>query len=170
MSAGGRPGKTAEGSAEGPRRRWRELIHPNELGEPCALGHPDAFSDEQAGPEYFKHWPDHDPACMGPNSEAVARRLASSCAGWAKKPTAAEFYEAIRAQEPTERQKVLLGVWAVEATSLDLFDAWGEQVYTWRSLAAALHRVEHLDAHCRFRELNRMATVGEYEGIDLWTS
>lgn len=59
-------------------------------------------------------------------------------------------------------------MWAVEASSLDLFDAWGERVYTWRSLVAALHRAGPLNAHRRFRELNRMATVGMFNGVDLW--
>ena len=38
-------------------------------------------------------------------SGTTGARLASSCAGWAEPPTAAEFYAAIRADQPTERPR-----------------------------------------------------------------
>ena len=63
---------------------------------------------------------------------------------------------------------MLISVWAVEASSLDLFDAWGEHVYTWRQLVAALHRAGPINTYVRFRELNRMAMVESYNGVDLW--
>lgn len=127
-----------------------------------------AFSNTPAPETYFRDWPDHDPDHMGRTSEAVARRLISSCAGWPRRPTASEFYDAIRAERPTRRQQVLISVWAVEASSLDLFDAWGEHVYTWRQLVAALHRAGPINTYVRFRELNRMAMVESYNGVDLW--
>ncbi len=127
-----------------------------------------AFSDTLAPEEYFKYWPDHDPGHMKRNSEAVARRLISSCAGWPRRPTPSEFYDAVRAGTPTRRERTLMSMWAVEASSLDLFDAWGEHVYTWRMLVRALHRAGPLDAYLRFRELNRMAMVESYDGVTLW--
>lgn len=136
---------------------------------PCELGPPEAFSDELAPDDYFELWPDHDPARMGPTSEAVHRRILSSCAGWPQRPTARELYAALRAETLTGRQTAIIGMWAVEADTLDLFDAWGEHVYTWRQLVAALHRAGPLRTYRRFRQLNRMALVPTCRGIPLWT-
>lgn len=61
-------------------------------------------------------------------------------------------------------------MWAVEAESLDLFDAWGEHVYTWRMLVRALHSAGPLNTYRRFRELNRMAMVETYDGVVLWNA
>ena len=137
---------------------------------PCLLGPPQAFPDEPAPASYFDDWTGHDPARMGPASTAVERRLASSCAGWPERPTAAEFYAAVHAESPDERQRALLSTWAREASYLDIVDAWGEHVYTIRELVAALHKVEGLYAFTRFRWLNRMALVPEADGVALWTS
>ena len=89
---------------------------------PCELGPAEAFSDEPGPADYFDLWPDHDPACMGAASEAVARRIALSCAGWPHRPTGQEFYDALRAERPTSRQRAIVGMWAVEASRLDMLD------------------------------------------------
>ena len=73
-------------------------------------------------------------------SRSVGFRFAASCAGWRRRPTAAEFYEAVRAEVPTERQRALLDTWATEAEWEELLAAWTEHLYTFRELAAALHR------------------------------
>lgn len=136
---------------------------------PCELGAPEAFSDELAPASYFDWWPRHIRGRKGRTSEAVTRRIVSSCAGWPRRPNASEFYDAVRAQQPTADQKALVSMWAVEATRIDLFDAWGEHVYTWRMLVAALHRAGPLRTYRLFRFLNRMAMVPEYDGVQLWT-
>ena len=136
---------------------------------PCLLGPPEVFPDEPAPASYFDDWTGHDPARMGRASTAVERRLASSCAGWPERPTAAEFHAAVHAERPDDRQRALLSTWAKEASYLDIVDAWGEHVYTIRELVAALHKVEGLYAFTRFRWLNRMALVPEADGIPLWT-
>ena len=86
----------------------------------------------------------------------------------ARRPTAAEFYAAIHAGEIDARQQALLSTWAVEASYLDIVDAWGEHVYTIRKLVAALHKVEELHTFTTFRWLNHMALVPEADGIPLW--
>ena len=136
---------------------------------PCELGPPEAFSDEPAPADYLDRWPTHVPNRFGPTSEAVTRRILSSCAGWPERPNAAEFYEAVRAEKPSDHQKALISMWAVEAETLDLFDAWGEHVYTWRLLVAAFHRAGPLRTYKRFRQLNRMAMVPECRGVSLWS-
>ena len=135
---------------------------------PCLLGPADAFPDDPAPASYFDDWTGHDPARMGPSSMAVARRLASSCAGWPRRPSAAEFYAAVHADRPDARQQQLIAAWAQEAAYLDIIDAWGEHVYTIRELVAAFHKVEGLHTFTRFRWLNHMALVPEADGIPLW--
>lgn len=152
----------------------REILRPaadRELLQcaPCELGDPRAFDDTPAPANYFNDWPDHGSGNVKRTSEAVTRRILSSCAGWPRRPTASEFYDAVRATTPTRREKALISMWAVEASSLDLFDAWGEHVYTWRALVAAFHRASPLNTYQRFRELNRMAMVESCDGIPLWT-
>ena len=136
---------------------------------PCELGPPEAFSDEPGPADYFDLWPDHDPACMGADSVAVARRIASSCAGWPHRPTGQELYDALRAERPTARQRAIVGMWAAEASRLDMLDAHGERVYSWRRLVAALHRCGPFATFTTFRWLNRRALVPEYDGVRLWT-
>ena len=167
---------TLRRGSEASRRRllahWEELVGalPPDLEHrrPCLLGPPEAFCDERAPASYFNDWTGHDPTRMGPSSIAVARRLASSCAGWPRRPNAAEFYTAVHADRPDTPQQLLIATWTEEATYLDIIDAWGEHVYTIRELVAALHKVEGLHAFTRFRWLNHMALVPEADGIPLW--
>ena len=76
----------------------------------------------------------------GPDSRTVRNRIARSCAGWPDRPTGREFYEAIRAPRPTERQRCLISMWMLEATDEDVILAWAEEAYTLRDLVAAAHR------------------------------
>lgn len=89
-------------------------------------------------------------------SGTIGARLASSCAGWAEPPTAAEFYAAIRADQPTERQRQILDAWIREASWEEIVGGWADEVYTFRELAEALHRAGL--GRCRWaRGLNRLA-------------
>ena len=80
----------------------------------------------------------------------------SSCAGWKERPTAGEFYEAVRADEPTDRQKTIIRMWGAEATLEDLVEAWAQHAYTFRQLVRALHRVG-FTCGWRIRTINRWA-------------
>ena len=73
-------------------------------------------------------------------SQAVALRLSRSCSGWEQRPSSNELYEAIRAKTPTQRERAILECWASEADWEELLQAWTEHAYTFRELAAALHR------------------------------
>ena len=102
-------------------------------------------------------------------SLAVAGRLASSCCGWTlPHPTADDFYEAVRAEKPTTEQEMLLGVWMDEATAEEAFDAWRDNVYTWRQLAEACRRTGR--RRCRlYRTLNTHSLwVGDEDPDELW--
>ena len=97
------------------------------------------------------------------NSITVEMRLARSCAGWEKRPTSAEFYDAIRAPIPDGRQRAVLRVFSQEADWRELVSAWAEQAYTLRELVQALHRAGQ--QRCRAaRYLNGWATRPPGEG------
>ena len=84
-------------------------------------------------------------------------RLGLSCAGWKNRPTSQEFYEAVRTQTQTQRQRLILETWATEARWFELIHAWAEDAYTLRELATALHRAGL--ARCKAaRVLNGWAT------------
>lgn len=108
---------------------------------PVTLAPPEAF-DGRAADDAFRarFHPGHDAAQLGPQSRAVRNRLRASGAGWREKPEPEEFYAAIRAAAPSRRQRRLLACWLQEATREDFLYAWAEGVYTWRLLAAAIHR------------------------------
>lgn len=76
-------------------------------------------------------------------SLTVMLRLSASCAGWSEPPSAAEFYDAVRASEPTGRQRAILGTFAQEAGWHELIGGWAERAYTIRELVTALHRTGH---------------------------
>ena len=136
---------------------------------PCVLGPPEAFSDTPApvNPDWW-FWPRIEPDQMGPKSRSVASRLNQSCCGWPKARTAPEFYEAVRAEEPTRRQRTVVYAFGLEADEVEVAQAWAEHAYTWRQLVHALHKTG-FDVYTRIRAINQHAVVGHMHGIDLWT-
>ena len=125
------PGLARGGGLE--RRRRAETIPRR-----CALSPPEAFSADPAPPEAIERLcPGIDRAETGRNARAVAGRIGSSCAGWARPPTPAEFYEAVRAERPSERQKAVVLMWVTEATTHEIMAAWAQHAYTFRQLARA---------------------------------
>ena len=127
----------------------------NDRWAPATLLPAEAFSDEPADEAVFRR------LCAPETPRdrqawAVHRRIASSCAGWGKRPTADEFYDAVRASRPTDRQKVIVRMWGAEATLEDLVEAWAQQAYTFRQLVRALHRAE-FSYGPRIRTINRWA-------------
>ena len=102
------------------------------------------------------------PEETGSRSLTVDARLRRSCAGWVRRPTAPEFYEAVRSRQPTDRQRSILDTWATEAEPCELLAAWTEHAYTFRELAAALHRAGL--SRCRAADaLNRWAIYPRVE-------
>lgn len=102
---------------------------------------PERFSDARGTPEQcgMVDAPT-GPDDTGPKSKTIRMRLACSCAGWKRPPTSEEFYEAVRAETPDERQWAILDSWSSEAEDFEVLDAWTEHAYTFRQLAAALER------------------------------
>ena len=122
---------------------------------PAMLLPPDAFSDRPASEDDFRRLCAPDTP-RGRHALAVRLRLASGCAGWKRRPTAEEFYDAVRAEQPTERQASIIRMWGAEATAPELIEAWVQQAYTLRQLVAALHRASFACAP-RIHKINRWA-------------
>ena len=154
MKTGRDLGRRAEREIE--RRRRTETIPRR-----CELRPPEAFSAAPAPPEAIDRLcPGVDPAETGPNARAVAGRIGSSCAGWAKPPTPKEFYDAVRAGRPTERQKAIVLMWATEATTHEIMAAWAQHAYTFRQLARAA-TAAGLTYPAPIQQLNYIAAPGQ---------
>ena len=102
---------------------------------------PTRFNDAEATPEQcaMVNAPT-GPEDTGAKSKVIRMRLACSCAGWKRPPTSEEFYTAVRAETPNERQRAILDVWSSEAESCEVLDGWTEHAYTFQQLATALKR------------------------------
>ena len=104
---------------------------------------PELVPDIVAPQSLRKMDPNWDDSLVGPKARALTSRIISSCAGWPKWPTSEELFDAFHAEEPTDRQKALIGMWVSEATDNELMDAWIQEVYTLRELVAAMHRIDY---------------------------
>lgn len=89
---------------------------------------------EEFDDDYWDPRGNADPRTRGRKSNAVEGRLSGSCCGWNLRPTAAEFHEAVAADEPTERQKEVVGVLIDEGTAEEMARAYFEGAFTWRRL------------------------------------
>ena len=132
----------------------RRLREPDQWA-PAALLPPSAFSDDPATDWDFARLDDPH-ARIGRHADAVHFRLMSSCAGWKTRPTASEFYDAVRTARPTARQQAIVSAWGREATYFELLEAWAQRAYTDRELVRALHLAD-FDCGERIREINRWA-------------
>ena len=96
---------------------------------------PERFSDKYASPD-----PEFVNEGRGPESEAIRGLIAGSCCGWEEPPTSGEFYEAMRATAPTERQNVVAATLVAEASNDTLALAYLQGAFTWRQVASVLRR------------------------------
>ena len=109
--------------------------------EPTVLGPPEAFTDMRGtADDRARFGLPTPPEETGRASGAIARRITKSCAGWRRSPTAQEFFDALHADEPTERQAAIIGMWVREAPVEEVLLACAEEAYTLRELIAAIHR------------------------------
>ena len=101
----------------------------------------DAFPDEYSTADDLAavHL-DADPNATGPHSQTIRGLLGGACAGWPVRPTSVELYDALRADNPTNRQRSIATVLINEASFEDLVNAHTEGAFTWRQLARAARR------------------------------
>ena len=134
----------------------------NPTARPYATLHPaERFSDRRLTDDE-RRWlrPNATPETRGGHSRAVTAHQTSTCTGWKVRPTSGEFYAAIRAEQPSERERDMLAQWVQEADWQTIMMAYADDVYTIRELVAALHRAGM--SECRWsRKLNKWARPAE---------
>ena len=133
-----KPHATSNNTTE-ERRAWvqAELARRMRVENPrrhVALLPTERFSDEYspADPRF------NEP--RGANAGAITGLLAGSCCGWGRKPSAAEFHDAVRETEPTPRQRAIINVLIAEASNDTIALAYLQGAFTWRQLATAMRR------------------------------
>ena len=120
----------------------RREIEFNPTAAPYArLLPPERFTHERCSAEQRNSvLPDSGAATIRENSSVIAGHQTSTCAGWRVRPTPKEFYDAIRAEQPSKRERVILRQWTQEAQPQEVLLAFAEDAYTMRELVTALHR------------------------------
>ena len=110
--------------AETERRRHAAATRPT-------LAPIDAFPDEYAtGDDLAAVRLDADPDATGPYSRTIRGLLGCACAGWRVRSTSVELYDALRADDPTNRQRSIATVLINEASFEDLVNAHTEGAFT----------------------------------------
>ena len=137
--------------AETERRRQADATEPT-------LAPVDAFPDEYSTADDLAAIRlDADPDATGPNSRTIRGLLGGACAGWRVRPSSVELYDALRADDPTNRQRSIATVLINEASFEDLVNAHTEGAFTWRQLARAARRQGTVPP-LRIRQINAFAT------------
>lgn len=127
---------------------------------PCRVAPLEAFDDEIAEDGLAARvQPDYLPE-TGRESTTVRAVFASRCCGYVNPPTAGELYDAMRRDDPNERDRQVLDAWVIEATERDWLLAWTEQAYSWRMLARAV-AMSNFPCWERIRNLNMVAKKPE---------
>ena len=143
--------------AETARRRHADATRPT-------LAPIDTFPDEYSTADDLATTRlDVDPNATGPNSQTIRGLLGGACAGWRARPTSVELYDALRADNPTNRQRSIATVLINEASFEDLVNAHTEGAFTWRQLARAARRQGTVPP-LRIRQINAFATPAPRPG------
>ena len=149
------PSKTAIrawSKAETERRRRADATPPT-------LAPIDAFPDQYATADDLAAVRlDADPDATGWHSQTIRGLLAGAGAGWSVRPTSGELYDALRADNPTRRQRSMATVLINKASFEELVNAHTEGAFTWRQLARAARRQGAVPP-LRIRQINAFATA-----------
>ena len=136
--------------AETERRRHAAATRPT-------LAPIDAFPDEYSTAENLAAVrPDADTGATGPHSQTIRGLLGGACAGWRVRPTSVHLHDALRANNPTRRQRSIATELINEASFENLVNAHTEGVFTWRQLARAAQR-QGAAPPLRIRQINAFA-------------
>ena len=119
----------------------------------------DAFPDEYSAADYLAAAGlDVDTNATGPRSPTIRGLLGGGGACWRVRPTSIELYDALRANNPTSRQRSIATVPINEASFEELVNnAHTEGAFTWRQLARAAPRQGAVPP-LRIRLINAFAT------------
>ncbi len=110
------------------------------------------FSDETAADETRGR------EQRGRHSTAIRMVPRPATSGWERRPTSGEFYDAIRADAPTSRQRAIVSTVITESRWRQIVEAWLQGAFTLRQLARAMHRMPCVGGATR-HALNQLADV-----------
>lgn len=122
---------------------------------PGAASHDSPTDQSEYGLARPERFPD-GPATNAATSATVEDVLLRSNGSWKTPPTARDLEDALKGRGDVDDHVFVLGVFLADASFTDLIKAHAEGAYTWRRLAAALHRVG-LTRHHHFSTLNDWA-------------
>ena len=137
------PRKTRTPERRRPGHRARQRPSTVATWPPNSHPHPDVYStvDDLAAIR---------PDATRPHPRTIRGLLGGACAGWRVRPTSVELNRALRADNPTSRQRSMATVLINEASFEELVNAHTEGAFTWRQLARAAAR-----APCRHGHADR---------------
>ena len=123
----------------------------------CAVAPPEAFSPRLA-PDGLAALvnPGADPAWIGERAAALDFVIGRRMCGYSDPPTAKEIYDGLREAEPAGRRRLAVTAWLMESSFEEKLEAWAQQAYSWRMLAAAMGRFG-LSGYRQYRLLNTYA-------------
>ena len=117
------------------------IVPRRDVGNHIQLLAPERFSPDLAETEYYYDAFDgHQAPQRGRRSRALNAVMVTKCAGWDKLPTGEHLYDAFQADEPSERQIVMVRTFFDEGDEQLLMQAWAQQGFSHQALVRALHR------------------------------
>ena len=117
------------------------IIPRRDVGDHIQPLAPERFSPDVAEKEYYYDaFEGRQPPQRGRRSRALNAVMVTKCAGWDKLPTGEDLYDAFHAEEPSERQIVMVRTFFDEGDEELLIQAWAQQGFSHRTLVRALHR------------------------------
>lgn len=117
------------------------IIPRRDVGEHVRLLPPERFSPDLADEDcYYDAFEGRQPPQRGRRSRALNAVMVTKCAGWDKLPTGEDLYDAFHAEEPSDRQRLMVRTFFAEGDEQMLIQAWTQQAFSHRTLVRALHR------------------------------
>ena len=117
------------------------IIRRRDVGNHVRLLEPERFRSELAKvEEYYDAFNGREAPRRGRRSRALNVIMTSKCGGWDELPTGADLHDAFHAEEPTDRQIVMIRTFFREGNEELLIQAWAQQAFSHRTLVQALHR------------------------------
>ena len=117
------------------------IIPRRDVGDHIQLLPPERFSPDMADADrYYDAFEGRMPPQRGRRSRALNIVMVTKCAGWDKLPTGQDLYDAFHAEEPSDRQILMVRTFFDEGDEQLLIQAWTQQAFSHRTLVRALHR------------------------------
>lgn len=116
------------------------IIPRRDVGEHIQLLPPERFNPDFAHANcYFDAFDGNRPPQRGRSSRALNIVMVAKCAGWDRLPSGQDLYDAFQAEEPSDRQILMVRTFFDEGNEDLLIQAWAQQAFSHRTLVKALH-------------------------------